>query len=83
MTGEPVRYERRDAIAVMTLNRPRYRNAPNSAMSYALDAAFARAVDDDEVTVIVLAGAGEHFCAGHGIGGPGRAGGRDGGRAAG
>jgi enoyl-CoA hydratase len=72
MTDEPVRYERRDAIAVITLNRPRYRNAQNSAMTYALDAAFARAVDDDEVTVIVLAGAGDHFCAGHDIGTPGR-----------
>ena len=41
-------------------------------MTYALDAAFARAVNDDEVAVIVLAGAGEHFCAGHDIGTPGR-----------
>jgi enoyl-CoA hydratase len=72
MTGEPVRYERRDAVAVITLNRPRYRNAQNSAMTYALDAAFARAVNDDEVAVIVLAGEGEHFCAGHDIGSPGR-----------
>jgi enoyl-CoA hydratase len=72
MTDQPVRYERRDAIAVITLNRPRYRNAQNSAMTYALDAAFARAVDDEQVTVIVLAGAGEHFCAGHDIGTPGR-----------
>ena len=72
MTDEPVRYERRDAIAVITLNRPRYRNAQNSAMTYALDAAFARAVDDDAITVIVLAGAGDHFCAGHDIGTPGR-----------
>jgi enoyl-CoA hydratase len=67
-----VLYERRGATAVVTLNRPRYRNAQNSAMTYALDAAFTRAVNDDEVTVIVLAGAGEHFCAGHDIGSPGR-----------
>ncbi|HEV2373160.1 MAG TPA: enoyl-CoA hydratase [Streptosporangiaceae bacterium] len=70
--GEPVRYERRGAIAVVTLNRPRYRNAQNSAMTYALDAAFTRAVNDGEVSVVVLAGAGEHFCAGHDIGSPGR-----------
>ncbi|MBO0852000.1 MAG: enoyl-CoA hydratase, partial [Pseudonocardia sp.] len=43
-----------------------------SAMTYALDAAFTRAVDDDEVGVIVLAGAGEHFSAGHDIGTPER-----------
>ena len=69
---EPVRYEERGAVAVVTLNRPRYRNAQNSAMTYALDAAFARAVNAQQVAVIVLAGAGEHFCAGHDIGSPGR-----------
>jgi enoyl-CoA hydratase len=67
-----VNYERRDAVAVVTMNRPEYRNAQNSAMTYALDAAFVRAVDDDEVKVIVLAGAGKHFSAGHDIGTPGR-----------
>src|SRR5439155_23982596 len=67
-----VSYERRDAVAIVTMNRPEYRNAQNSAMTYALDAAFVRAVDDDEVTVIVLAGAGKHFSAGHDIGTPGR-----------
>ncbi|PRX51215.1 enoyl-CoA hydratase [Prauserella shujinwangii] len=69
---ETVRYERTGPVAVVTMNRPEYRNAQNSAMTYALDAAFARAVDDDEVSVIVLAGAGEHFSAGHDIGSPGR-----------
>ena len=70
--ADEVRYETRGAIALITLNRPRYRNAQNSAMTYALDAAFARAVDDDTVTVIVLAGAGDHFSAGHDIGTPER-----------
>jgi enoyl-CoA hydratase len=72
MTDEVVLYERRDHVAVVTMNRPEYRNAQNSAMTYALDAAFTRAVDDDEVKVIVLAGAGKHFSAGHDIGTPGR-----------
>lgn len=67
-----VRYERRGATAIVTMDRPEYRNAQNSTMTYALDAAFARAVDDGEVSVIVLAGAGEHFSAGHDIGSPGR-----------
>ncbi|MGH3864229.1 enoyl-CoA hydratase [Actinokineospora sp.] len=67
-----VLYERRGATAVVTMNRPEFRNAQNSAMTYALDAAFARAVDDPEVKVIVLAGAGKHFSAGHDIGTPGR-----------
>ncbi|MBA0126996.1 enoyl-CoA hydratase [Haloechinothrix sp. YIM 98757] len=69
---EVVRYERRGRTAVVTMNRPEYRNAQNSAMTYALDAAFQRAVDDDEVKVIVLAGEGKHFSAGHDIGTPGR-----------
>jgi len=70
--GEVVTYARRGAIAVVTMNRPDYRNAQNSVMTYALDAAFTRAVQDAEVTAIVLAGNGEHFSAGHDIGTPGR-----------
>jgi enoyl-CoA hydratase len=77
MTGsadehDVVLYEVRDTTAVITLNRPQYRNAQNSAVTYALDAAFRRATDDEAVAVIVLAGAGEHFSAGHDIGTPGR-----------
>ncbi|MEU3891582.1 enoyl-CoA hydratase [Streptomyces sp. NPDC029041] len=69
---EPVRYERRGAVALVTMDRPEYRNAQNSAMTYALDRAFYRAADDDEVKVVVLAGAGKHFSAGHDIGTPER-----------
>src|SRR5262249_38083247 len=68
----PVLYAVRGPVAVVTMNRPDYRNAQNSKMTYALDDAFARAVDDREVMVIVLAGAGDHFSAGHDIGSPGR-----------
>jgi enoyl-CoA hydratase len=70
--ADEVSYELRGRIALITLNRPDYANAQNSAMTYALDAAFARAVNDDEVAVLVLAGAGRHFCAGHDIGTPER-----------
>ncbi|WP_033313440.1 enoyl-CoA hydratase [Streptomyces iakyrus] len=69
---EPVRYERRGAVALVTMDRPEYRNAQNSAMTYALDRAFYRAADDDEVKAVVLAGAGKHFSAGHDIGTPER-----------
>lgn len=54
------------------MNRPDVRNAQNAAMTSALDAAFRTAVDDDDVGVIVLAGAGKHFSAGHDIGTPER-----------
>lgn len=67
-----VQYNRRGSTALVTMNRPEYRNAQNSAMTYALDDAFRRAVDDDDVRVIVLAGAGPHFSAGHDIGTPER-----------
>ena len=68
----PVRYERLGPVAVVTMDRPDYRNAQNSAMTYALDEAFYRAADDSEVKVVVLAGAGKHFSAGHDIGTPER-----------
>ena len=72
MTADVVLYERRGAVALVTMNRPEYRNAQNSAMTYQLDDAFSTAAADDDVSVIVLRGAGEHFSAGHDIGTPGR-----------
>ncbi|MFE1954948.1 MULTISPECIES: enoyl-CoA hydratase [Streptomyces] len=70
--ASPVLYEVRGPVAYVTLNRPRYRNAQNSAMTYALDAAFYRAAEDSGVKAVVLSGAGEHFSAGHDIGTPER-----------
>src|ERR1700733_5344969 len=70
--ADEVLYSTRGAVALITLNRPRYRNAQNSAMTYALDAAFDRAVNDDPVAVVGAAGAGDHFSAGHDIGTPER-----------
>lgn len=71
-TAEPVLYETEGPIAWVTMNRPIFNNAQNSQMTYALDDAFKRAVDDDAVKVIILRGAGKHFSAGHDIGTPGR-----------
>lgn len=65
-------YEQRGPVAIVKVNRPEYRNAQNSKVTYALDAAFTRAVNDETVKVIVLGGTGEHFSAGHDIGTPGR-----------
>jgi len=70
--ADEVLYSEQGTIALITLNRPTYRNAQNSAMTYALDAAFTRAVNDDQVAAIVLGGAGDHFSAGHDIGTPER-----------
>jgi enoyl-CoA hydratase len=52
-------------IARVTMNRPDARNAQNLQMTYDLDAAFDRALRDDAVKVIILAGADPHFSAGH------------------
>lgn len=71
-TDEPVLYRTEGAVAWVTMNRPAFNNAQNSQMTYALDAAFRRAIDDDSVKAIVLAGTGKHFSAGHDIGTPGR-----------
>ena len=71
-TGEPVRYEVEGGVAWITMNRPGFNNAQNGQMTYALDDAFQRAVKDDAVRAIVLAGEGKHFSAGHDIGTPGR-----------
>jgi enoyl-CoA hydratase len=71
-TDNPVQYAVADGIATVTMSRTEFNNAQNSQMTYALDAAFRRAVDDDTVKVIVLRGDGKHFSAGHDIGTPGR-----------
>jgi len=69
---EVVLYDKRERVAVVTMNRPQFRNAQNARMTFAIDDAFKRAVTDDDVAVIVLTGAGPHFSAGHDIGTPGR-----------
>jgi enoyl-CoA hydratase len=71
-TDEPVLYSVDGAVATITMNRPQFHNSQNSQMTYALDDAFRRATDDDAVRVIILAGTGKHFSAGHDIGTPGR-----------
>jgi enoyl-CoA hydratase len=71
-TDNPVLYEVDGAVAWITMNRPDFHNAQNGQMTYALDDAFNRAVQDDAVRAIVLAGNGKHFSAGHDIGTPGR-----------
>src|SRR6478609_1176791 len=57
--SDVVLYETRGPAAWITLNRPEKLNALNGPVLEALHAAFDRAVADDEVKVVVLAGAGE------------------------
>jgi len=52
-------------VARVTLQRPKVRNAQNTALIEDLAAAIRRARDDDEVRVVILAAAGPHFSSGH------------------
>lgn len=72
MTEAPefVTYAVADGVAWVMLDRPQYGNAQNYRLLAQLDAAFKRAVEDDDVRVIVLGGEGRHFSAGHDIGTP-------------
>ena len=58
---------RRDAagVAWLTLNRPQARNALSLALLAALDAALLAINEDQSVKVVVIAGSGPAFCAGH------------------
>ena len=58
-------YELREPAAVITLNRPDKLNALSASLVDELEAALRRAVDDEQVKVIVLTGAGRAFSAGY------------------
>lgn len=57
-------------VLTITCNRPEVLNAQSRILLEELDDAFLRAVDDEDVRVIILAGAGKHFSAGHDLGTP-------------
>jgi 2-(1,2-epoxy-1,2-dihydrophenyl)acetyl-CoA isomerase len=61
---ETVLYEKRGAVAVVTLNRAASLNSFTRAMHEALWAAFERIEGDSSVRAMVLTGAGRGFCAG-------------------
>jgi len=70
MTYKHIEVERRGRIAFIRLNRPRYRNAQSRLMLDEMTAAFAELDLDSSIKVIILAGNGEHFSAGHDLGTP-------------
>jgi enoyl-CoA hydratase len=67
---QSILYEKQDAIAKLTLNRPRYKNAQSRLMIEEMDHAFTDANADDDIHVIILAAAGDTFSSGHDIGTP-------------
>lgn len=64
MTDNIVLYRVEDHVAVITMNLPDRRNPLSKEMCYALMEQVDRAVNDDDVRVILLTGAGNTFCAG-------------------
>ena len=60
-----VRYERLGSVARISHDRPAQRNAENTPLLDEMDAALGEAVADPLVRVIIIAGVGDHFSAGH------------------
>jgi enoyl-CoA hydratase len=65
-----IKYETLDdgKIVRITLNRVQARNAQNRGLLVELGDAFQRAEEDDQVRVVILAGAGPMFSSGHDLG---------------
>ncbi|OGN88662.1 MAG: hypothetical protein A2158_07695 [Chloroflexi bacterium RBG_13_46_14] len=57
--GEATIYEKKDHIAVLTMNRPEARNAMNAAMRREMGEALADFKDDNDSWVLILTGAGD------------------------
>ena len=65
MSEDAVLYEVVGHVATITMNRPEAANAQNTSVIDGIDHFLDVADEDDEVRVVVLAGSGKHFSAGH------------------
>lgn len=61
---EFLKYDLKDGVATISLNRPEVYNALNNEITYELQAAFKEAKKNDVVRVVVLTGEGKAFCSG-------------------
>src|SRR5258705_12408450 len=59
-----VRCEQKDAVLILTLNRPEKSNSLHPEMVAQLSEAIKKAEGDPGVMVVVITGAGRSFCAG-------------------
>lgn len=70
MTYQHIEVEQQNRIATIWLNRARYRNAQSRILLDEMTDAFKQLDYDNSVKVIILAGRGDHFSAGHDLGTP-------------
>ena len=70
----PVLFERRGAVAVLTLNRPTVGNAIDVPLARALMEAAIVCDEDESIRCVLLTGTGRMFCAGGDVGGFAQAG---------
>ena len=68
MSSAPLLIEKKNKIATIMLNRPRVMNAMSKEMILALHDAVKEIALDEDIHVVVLKGAGDHFCSGADIG---------------
>jgi len=69
MTYQAIILEKKENVAVVTLNRPERLNALNSQLTQELLSALDDVDEDDEMRVLVLTGVGRGFCSGGDVGG--------------
>lgn len=64
MSYENIEFERRDAVGLVTLNRPQRLNALSPGLVGDLRDFFGNLKDDRETRIVIMRGAGRSFCAG-------------------
>jgi 2-(1,2-epoxy-1,2-dihydrophenyl)acetyl-CoA isomerase len=67
---ETILVERRDRVAIVTLNRPDRLNAINMTLRGEVERAVGAAREDDDIRALIITGAGRGFCAGADLQGP-------------
>ena len=64
MSSESILLQKKDTIATLTLNRPKVMNAMSKDLITGLWDAVSDLAVDETVNVVILRGAGDHFCSG-------------------
>lgn len=67
MAYEMITYEENERIGLITLNRPEKRNALSLKLLREFSGCLKEIGNQDRSKVVIVKGAGEHFCAGHDI----------------